>query len=538
MMRRLLACVVLAGCLSNPLHAQRELILVGSEIDEYVRFLELQGKIDGTPLIFRSLPARSLLHGLRPDSGHLWSDRPTFHRPGFNTGVPTIQAIYPLIDLLYNSKYARSANDGALWAGKGLTGSLVGGFLAEWGPLTATFLPTLFFSQNNDFEIEEVTFDRSQFAYPWHVNIDWPQRFGDESLEEFDLGQSGIRLDLGGFTAAISTENMWWGPAFQNPIIMGNSAPGFPHVDLGTGKPVSIGIGALEVRAIWGELSESDYFDTDPVNDRRYITGLTLGYKPSFLPGLTIGGTRVLYQTWPNEGLGAGEIFDVLGAFFVVNPVANDLTDQLLSLVARWVMPESGFEAYVEWARGDFSADLRDLLLEPDYSRAYTLGFQKLLPSGDGTLRLRGEFTTLGSSSVDFVRLRGGIPSLYVHSLVIQGYTHRGHILGAAIGPGGQSQYLGIDRYTKMGRWGVFIQRVRFNDDFFQCGKEPADCVSYYNRLSHDVELTFGASLLRFVRDLDIRGSIELSRRLNWHFLQDNDVTNVKLSLRVGWRGN
>ena len=119
---------------------------------------------------------------------------------------------------------------------------------------------------------------------------------------------------------------------------------------------------------------------------------------------------------------------------------------------------------------------------------------------------------------------------MYTHSLVRQGYTHRGQILGAAIGPGGQSQYLGIDRYTNTGRWGVFIERVRFNDDYYFS--------TFRTRGRHDMELTLGASIYRFIGGVDISGTVQLSRRLNWNFVLDNDVTNVKLGVRVGWRGN
>ena len=182
---------------------------------------------------------------------------------------------------------------------------------------------------------------------------------------------------------------------------------------------------------------------------------------------------------------------------------------------------------YVEWARGDFNGNFRDFVLEPDHSRTYTFGFQKTLRSQDAIFRLRAEFTTLGRSATFQVRSNG---TMYTHTPIRQGYTHRGQILGAAIGPGGQSQYLGIDRYTNAGRWGVFIQRVRFNDDYY--------FANFTNRSSHDVEITLGASVLRFAGDLDIAGSLEVSRRLNWNFVLENDVTNLKLGLRVGWRGD
>ena len=514
-----------------PALAQDQFVVVGSHLDHYVRLLELEGKVSGAPLVFRSF---STVRYATADSNHLWSARYRLEgQPTSPTSI-TVSPVFPTVEFVYNSAYPRSGNDGALWSGKGLSGTLTGGASATWGPVTATFYPTVYFSQNSDFDLASVTFNNlTEFAYPWSGGIDWPQRFGNEAVKEFDLGQSGIRLDLGAFTAGLSTENMWWGAAFQNPIIMGNSAPGFAHVDLGTGRPVSIGVGDLEVRAVWGELLESDYFDADSGNDRRFIAGLVLGYKPAFLPDLTIGATRILYQKWPDGGLGAGEIFDFLGEFFretvrdAAGNIVNDSTDQLLSIVGRWVLPRSGFEVYAEWARGDFNGNFRDFVLEPDHSRTYTFGFQRTFRSQDAIFRLRAEFTTLGRSATFQIRSNG---TMYAHSLVRQGYTHGGQILGAAIGPGGQSQYLGIDRYTNTGRWGVFIQRVRFNDDYY--------FANFTNRSSHDAEITLGASVLRFAGDLDIAGSLEVSRRLNWNFVLENDVTNVKLGLRLGWRGD
>lgn len=547
------------GCLVALIAARaaagQEPVVVGSELEDYLHLLELDGRITKSPLIYRSLSTWSSTApsmrvsdtGRRPPRWrsassqiphHLWADRYALGVATGETGSLTATVIRPEVTVIHNSDYPRSVNDGAVWAGKGTTASLSGGAQLRWGPVTGTFYPTVYFSQNSDFATEPVPFgDRSQFAYPWHRGIDFPQRFGPDGDATFDWGQSGIRLDLGAFTAGLSTENLWWGPAFRNPIIMGNTAPGFLHVDIGTGHPVSIGIGQLEVRAVWGSLAESDYFDSNPDNNHRYLTGITVGYQPSFLPGLTIGGTRVLYQTWPADGLGFDEIFDFTGELFSAGagdtlpsgtPV-NDLTDQLLSAVARWVFPESGFEAYIEWARNDFNAEFRDLLGEPDHSRGYTIGIQKTLPSGTGVLRLRSEFTSLGRSITSLGRAS---PPFYVHSVVRQGYTQRGQLLGAGIGPGSNSQILTVDRYTSRGRWGFLLQRVRFDDDAFFRDLRTVPDRTFRN---HDVELTAGVSALRFFNNFDIAGSLELSRRLNWYFQYKNDVTNLSAKLTVRW---
>jgi len=440
---------------------------------------------------------------------------------------------------VYNSRYPRTANDAALWAGRGVSTAVSAGARLTWGPVTAVLDPTAYYSQNRAFDLAPETgrgVDRSglsPYAYAWqNGRIDWPERFGPEAFTGLDWGQTGVRVSAGAFTAGFSTENLWWGPAIKNPIIMSATGPGFPHLDLGTARPVWIGIGRAEARVLWGRLAESAYFDTIPGNDGRFFSGIVLGIQPRWVKGLTLGITRVFYQAW--DSLAASDYVAIFQTVFKAglatptDPLGNDLRDQLLSLVARWTFPEAGFEAYVEWARNDHNADLRDLLLQPDHSRAYTLGFQQLLPSGGGRVRLRGELTTLGRPATIQTR---ATPTYYLHGIVRQGYTHRGQLLGAPIGPGSQSQWLALDRYDARGRLGLAFQRVRFDDD------------AYYQSFSgpnafrgQQTELTAALSALRFFGSADVSASLAVSRELNRHFEVLDDFTNLMLDVRVSWR--
>lgn len=522
---------VLAAGLNVELPGQH-LVLLGGEREDYLRLLSLSGRVQYDPIVFRS-PSR--LAWVYTDSAHPWEGRLGFRRREVSPQRP-VAALLPVeLDWYYNSAFPRSPNDGVVWAGKGLTGAISAGAEVRWGFLSATAYPTVYWSENRAFELAPVSYsNRSRYAYPWHRNIDLPQRFGDASFAKVDPGQSGIRADLGAFTVGFSWENLWWGPAFRNPVVMSNAAGGFPHVDLGTRTALRSRIGELEFRTIWGRLDESAYFDTIPGNGRRFLTGLVLGYRPSFLPGFSLGATRVLYQQWPSGGPRARHIFDFFGEVFNEGRVLpdgsvfNDSTDQMLSVIMEWKLPREEFAVYLEWARNDFAGKLRDFLVEPDHSRGYSAGFQKYLGGAARGVRVRGEVTTLGSTKTSLVR---SSPTFYTHGFAIQGYTQRGQLLGAWIGPGGQSQLLQIDRYFPSGRWSLFFERVRYNDDFFF--NQPVVAYAYEY---HQVDLTLGLGISRLVGGGTIGGQVELTRRLNRYFRRGDDETNLKLGVHFTWQ--
>lgn len=539
MWKYLVSLVAAGATAAAGVAAQEQPVVLGSELEQYIRLLELEGKLKGAPITFRSPSALKPGRSLAADTGHIWSDRyplaasePDRHAHG---GGVRAASIDPRFHIHYNSGYPNGTNDGAVWTGKGATLSLSGGVELRLGPLTVTGFPTVFHAQNREFSIVPVTDSGLNiFAYPWHGGgIDWPQRFGSQALTELDAGQTGIRLDLGAFTVGFSTENMWWGPGFRNPLTMSNTAAGFPHLDLGTGRPVWIEIGHLEVRSVWGRLAESDYFDFVSSNGGRLFVGLTLGYRPRWIPGLSLGATRVFYTNW-SDSLELGDFLPMFQSVLKkdlrspTNPTGDDDADQIIAIFARWVLPESGFEAFVEWGRNDHNVDLRDLFLEPDHSQAYTVGFHQLLRTRQSRIRIRGEWTHLERPRTLEVR---PTPVWYVHHLVRQGYTHLGQLVGAGIGPGADGQYMGLDLYDRRGRLGLFLQRVRFDNDAYLSIVTPE-----LRFEGHDVELTAGLSALRFIHDFDVSGALALSRRLNRNFELRNDVWNLNAQVGVRWR--
>jgi hypothetical protein len=486
---------------------------------DYLKLLELENEGFNTGITLYP----SIISQYAPDSAlksDVWKGRFKF----LDFRDKKVQILDPTWNVSFNSKYARGYNDGAQWQGKGLNSVLNLGIAGRFGMLHFTFAPVIYAAQNTDFQIADSSFPKNEFAYPFLGGIDWVQRYGNEAVYDFHFGQSEIRLVQKNVTLGISTQNMSWGPSQFNPIIMSSNAGGFPHIDLGTNVPVQTAIGDIEFKSFWGILSESDYYDNIEDNDQRYITGFVLGYRPSFIKGLSIGFNRVLYQR--SRDFDFKDIFSGFSEFFSAvdeeldgRPV-NDAYDQMGSFMLKWEFKEIGFESYVEFARNDFSGNITDLLIQPGHSRAYTFGFIKTGRLWDNPIKFTYEHTNLGNSRTKLIR---ATPTYYVHHIVSQGYTNNGQILGAGIGPGANSDQIEFKYYKPDGALGFDFQRVRFNDDYF---------FSNFVQLgvnNMDVEYNFGLNYLKFIGKTSIQAGFLYSIRTSWQFQDGNNVGNVNL---------
>jgi hypothetical protein len=266
-----------------------------------------------------------------------------------------------------------------------------------------------------------------------------------------------------------STENQWWGPGIRNAIVMSNNAEGIPHLFLRTTRPLTTPPGPVEARWIIGGLTESLYFDTMASNDLRSLSGLVVTLRPGGARNLTVGLARTVYGEAAGRGDVLGRLFEVVTRFErLANPGEADSSrrrDQLLSLFGRWIFPESRFEMYAEWARVELPRSLRDLLLAPHHTQGYTLGLQWARPAGrgDAVLRLQAELSNLEQSIA--VADRPPPPDYYAGRATTHGYTQRGRVVGAAIGPGASSQWLAGDLVTPRWQAGLFAGRIRWEND-------------------------------------------------------------------------
>lgn len=368
---------------------------------------------------------------------------------------------------IYNSTFPYGFNDGPLWAGRGVTGYVSAGFAGRVGRLSFQLEPMVFDASNNRFSLKSNGVPANPFADAQYPGIiDLPQRFGNGSYRRFDLGRSSVRLDLGPVATELSTADQWWGPAIQSPLLLGNNAGGFPHLMIGSAHPISIWIGDVHARVVWGKLTESAFAPnlatTAPTS--RFMSGVVGVFTPRGVPGLELGAARFFHTEWPSNGLSHapfGRPFEgILKAQLVTpdNPTGNSPDNQLASVFFRWALPGAGLDVYGEYGREDHNQDIRDFWQELDHDAGVVLGLQKAWTQRSGAVLVaRGEILNTRVSHLQQGRAQA---PWYAHTYLTQGHTVNGQALGAAGAFGGGASTLAVDEYNARGRWTFAWNRI------------------------------------------------------------------------------
>jgi len=379
---------------------------------------------------------------------------------------------------VYNSEYARGLNDGPAWQGKGVNFTTSFGFSGRWGNLTYVVNPIIQYNQNLSFYTgTDLTSRNNPYQYPflYSGSIDLVTRYGPNSDMNIYPGQSELALSLNKLKFSFSTQNMRWGPAIYNPILMSTNAEGFPHLSIGTNEVLETAIGDFDGQIIWGIIEESDYYNDDSEDDHRYFTAISVGYSPAFFKEFSITIHRALYaQTRYLTGffdngfaVFSGVIAPDKGKTINGQYFSNDIYDQNISISMMYENVDDRFKLYWEWAIGDFPAGVSNFLEHPDDHSGFTIGLWKEFAlSNNNRFRLIFEHSDL---AIWDLRYTSGYnsPSLYIHQVNKQGYTNNGQIIGASIGPGGNSDEIRLTYFWEKSSLSLEYQRTRFNDDYF-----------------------------------------------------------------------
>jgi hypothetical protein len=451
---------------------------------------------------------------------------------------------------VWNSAIPFSANDGPLWAGRGLNVSVTSGIAATYlgSPfvIRVVLAPTFTYSQNRPFDIEPGREPgRSTFSSPWHLgtsSADLPLRFGNESFHRLDPGQSSLLVANGPIEFGVSNASEWWGPGIQAALVMSDNAPGIPRLLARTARPYETSVGWIDAEFIAGTLTKSLYFDTLSTSDYRGVSGFRISLKPHGIPTLSFGIARIVYVPITDATDFLGQSLRAFTYWRPTKAVSDTLpdgtssqrADQISAVFARWVFPASGFELFGEWARMALPRSLGELITTAGETRAYTLGLQWIIPTPrrETRVRLQSELTDLEQTSYDASRPP---PDFYTGRATVQGYTQRGQVIGAAIGPGSSSQWFAGDVLFPTSQVGLFAGRIRWENDalYRQTGA---------NFFRHDVSVYGGLRGAARLSATDVATQLTLTHRFSYLFQNGRaspggfrtvDINNLTLAVRV-----
>lgn len=442
-----------------------------------------------------------------------------------------VRTIPSVVRASYQDGIPDGRGDGAATVASGISLHARAGGELVVGALSLRLAPELTVEENLGFETAPgADPTRSPLASPFYIgrlSADLPSRFGVTPRRvAVHPGETAVWWRPTGFAVGASTGQLTWGPRAGEGLVIGTSAPGIPRMEAQLGSTGRLR--ALTLRAFTGAVVESPYFDIDPANDWRPLSGLRAEWSsPS--ARLRLGVARTIMDgrraRWGRPRLREA-------ATAPIRRAPPDSVIDFTSVDGEWRDPQAGSWGWVEVARQVPIGSLRDFLRQPTEGLALRFGgSQAIATDGTGTWFVSAEFVRL-----DQPQQRTDRPEqdLYTSASVVHGWTHRGQPLGSGLGPGGQRQLLGVDRVGARLRIGGFVERARWNDGML-----------YRQFLTgpfrHDVSIVAGlhASTAADPDRFSLR--IGFGRRLNYLFQNDRfnpgyrtaDLPLVRLSLTV-----
>jgi hypothetical protein len=453
-----------------------------------------------------------------------------------------VQVLPVLIQVRYNEHHPYGWSDGPMVPSKGMQTYASAGAFVKAGPLEVQYRPEWVVARNEDF-----------LNPPYRQSgLDNPERMGTKPYRELHAGQSYVKLRLGPISTGWSSENIWWGPGVRNSILMSNNAPGISHFTLHTNRPLRTPLGTFEGQMIAGNLRHSGYwpYDTNPdsipsfpytpsVSDLQwdslrgtgthsYINAMQLVWQPRGLSGLFLGVSRgVQVKGYPKN---FGDYFRItyiepLGAATSNSERSVLNRNQLISFTVRYLLPQSHAEFYAEWAKDDHWWDWEDFLTRPLATSAWLGGVRKIYPRpGNAWMQVWAEATVVQAPHENYMQSSYlGAPNFYTHANKV-GWTHRGQVLGAGIGPGSNLATVGLEYGKGKSGIGLHWERLVHNEDlFFTRGPSLTATNNPFLRdyTKHFVDWGWQLNFFHSWRGITLTGRYNLLRTYNFQYRYD-----------------
>jgi hypothetical protein len=366
-----------------------------------------------------------------------------------------------------------------------------GGIEGKYKWIYGYFQPELLLVENRRFQGYRDIFDQrvhsARFRY-WN-NGDPSERLARGRFARLGWGNSKLALRAGAFEAGISTENIWWGPGQFHALTFSNQARGFPHASINTHKPLETFMGNFEAQMVVGRLANNyappsqidelnnAYFEPLP-RSSRYLNAFNIVYSPNLLKGLSLGLSRTFQQFNSERGGSFWDWFPVFEPFQKSRLFEDGHSvdyddreqDQQATVYARYFIAKAKMEVYAEYGRRDHAYSWRDFAMNPEHSRAYILGFNKMFPTTNPGrwFQMRGEMVHGSQSANTMVRYRGisGGMSWHMHGQA-RGFRNHGEYMGIGAGAGTNLQTLELSLVEGVNKYGILAERAANHMDFY-----------------------------------------------------------------------
>lgn len=514
-----------------------------SQLYEYLRREQVQGHVDSS-LSFNVRPIAIPKSFPKYNSAYLGdsTSRYPYSPSSFQKKNSKLKLTLIPIHLLttYNSSIPNGWENSELLSNVGLQIMVSPGFHFNFGKLSFQFNPNFHFAQNKRFEEYPTEAPNEYFGLLRRsvFGIEKPVRYGTGSISSFNLGNSHIGAYLGGIFLGVSSENIWAGPGQFTSLVISDNAPGFYHFRLQSTRPLKTFLGNFEGIYWAGQLNSSNkthfsdgnyqtIFGEKEESSWRYFTGLTISYSPKWIPGFSLGGTRG-FQVYREDMENNFKAFFPLFAPFQKEEEglieSRDLRqDQNVSIFSRYLIPSAKAEIYFEFSRNDHPLNWRDLLLNPEHSRAFQLGFSKYfkLPSRY-SLGFQGEITQSEFSINNIVRWPNvlGISNSGLGSFdnfqVKHGWTNEGQLLGANTGISGNSYLIKVGIYDGFEEISFKIERFQNQPNFYEFANTAGMDVDPW--VDNSFFVNYSNAFERFL----FKSSIGITSSYNYNFLKEN----------------
>ena len=115
-----------------------------------------------------------------------------------------------------------------------------------------------------------------------------------------------------------------------------------------------------------------------------------------------------------------------------------------------------------------------------------------------------------------------------MHGMILHGYTNKGEVLGAGIGPGSNLQTLDFSVWEKDLVWGIQAERYAHNMDFYY------DAYTDYNHKW--VDLAVNTYAYKKYGDFGIQAKLNFAQMRNFQYQFENNKINMQFQLSLQYQ--